>query len=131
MTDLATLRAAEADARDQARDLIDKAVTESMLLAHYSHLQATGEGRIAGKCMDEPCYSAWTNARNVLDDYAEKVEARVKLATTGEIVGGAQVLSLLADAEKFGLRPQPCAACGTEQLTHCPNCDEPWPTLAP
>ena len=36
---------------------------EAMFLTHYPHLQETGEGRIEGKCLEEPCVSMWQAAR--------------------------------------------------------------------
>ena len=55
-------------ARDKLLEGLSSILTEALLLAHYPHLQATGEGRIVGKCLDSPCIEAWSGMRRLVDE---------------------------------------------------------------
>ena len=64
---LAAIIAAASSGHDGLR--IAAQLREAMLLTHAPHLERTGEGRVEGKCLEEPCVSMWVAARALSPAY--------------------------------------------------------------
>ncbi|MCR4339177.1 MAG: hypothetical protein NUW01_04725 [Gemmatimonadaceae bacterium] len=62
------------DNRDRLVQMLDEAVDQALIPIHYPHGERTGEWRIAGKCLDEPCVSVWSNVREAAWRYLDQIQ---------------------------------------------------------